>query len=155
MENKEQPQLAEPAPQLQAIDSKIKNIKESPGNRAPTAQEISRTLPSNADAEKGVISAMLQSPDDIVGEAVQKLDSNAFYVPAHKTLYELIINLSDEGKPIDPITLQEALMRENLMDSVGGPSAVLELIDFVPDSSHFDFYVEIVKEKHLLEEELI
>ena len=152
MENKEQPQLAEPTPQLQAIDSKIKNIKESAGNRAPTAQEISRTLPNNSDAEKGVISAMLQSPDDIVGEAVQKLDSNAFYVPAHKTLFELIISLSDEGKPIDPITLQEALMRGNLMDSVGGPSAVLDLIDFVPDASHFDFYVEIVKEKHLLRE---
>ncbi|MEE3175973.1 MAG: replicative DNA helicase [Verrucomicrobiota bacterium] len=152
MENKESPQLAEPSPQLQAIDSKIKSVQSSRGNSAPTAQEISRTLPSNTDAEKGVISAMLQSPDDIVGEAVQKLDPEAFYVPAHKTLFELLINLTDEGKPIDPITLQEALMRENLMDSVGGPSAVLELIDFVPDASHFDFYVEIVKEKHLLRE---
>jgi len=152
MENKESPQLAEPSPQLQAIDSKIKNVRSSAGSSAPTAQEISRTLPSNADAEKGVISAMLQSPDDIVGEAVQKLDPEAFYVPAHKTLFELLINLADEGKPIDAITLQEALMRENLMDSVGGPSAVLELIDFVPDASHFDFYVEIVKEKHLLRE---
>ena len=142
MENKESPQLAEPSPQLQAIDSKIKNVRSSAGNSAPTAQEISRALPSNADAEKGVISAMLQSPDDIVGEAVQKLVPEAFYVPAHKTLFELLINLADEGKPIDPITLQEALMRENLMDSVGGPSAVLELIDFVPDASHFDFYVE-------------
>ncbi|MED6300416.1 MAG: replicative DNA helicase [Verrucomicrobiota bacterium] len=152
MENKESPQLAEPSPQLQAIDSKIKSVQSSRGNSAPTAQEISRTLPSNTDAEKGVISAMLQSPDDIVGEAVQKLDPEAFYVPAHKTLFELLINLTDEGKPIDPITLQEALMRENLMDSVGGPSAVLELIDFVPDASHFEFYVEIVKEKHLLRE---
>ena len=41
-------------------------------------------------------------------------------------------------------------MRENLMDSVGVRSAVLELIDFVPDSRHFEFYVEIVKEKDLL-----
>ena len=92
MENKESPQLAEPSPQLQAIDSKIKNVRSSAGSSAPTAQEISRTLPSNADAEKGVISAMLQSPDDIVGEAVQKLDPEAFYVPAHKTLFELLIN---------------------------------------------------------------
>ena len=144
MENKEQPQLAEPSAQLQTIDTKIKSFKDSGINKAPTAQEISRSLPSNSDAEKGVISAMLQSPDDIVGEAVQKLDANAFYVPAHKTLFELIINLSDQGKPIDPITLQEALMRENLMDSVGGPSAVLALIDYVPASSHFDIYVEIV-----------
>ena len=90
MEKEEKSQLAEPAPQLQAVDSKIQRIKSSDSNSAPTAQEISRTLPSNSDAEKGVISAMLQSPDDIVGEAIQKLDPNAFYVPAHKTLFELI-----------------------------------------------------------------
>ena len=118
----------------------------------PSSTDIARALPNNTDAEKGVLSAMLQSPDDVAGEAVQLLQPNAFYVPSHKILYELILKLSDEGKPIDAITLQEALIREDKMDKVGGPSAVLELIDFVPDASHFQFYVEIVKEKHLLRE---
>jgi replicative DNA helicase len=118
----------------------------------PSSTDIARALPNNTDAEKGVLSAMLQSPDDVTGEAVQLLQPNAFYVPSHKILYELILKLSDEGKPIDAITLQEALIREDKMDKVGGPSAVLELIDFVPDASHFQFYVEIVKEKHLLRE---
>tara|TARA_B100001057_G_scaffold421338_1_gene442218 strand:+ start:2442 stop:3929 length:1488 start_codon:yes stop_codon:yes gene_type:complete len=118
----------------------------------PSSTDITRALPNNTDAEKGVLSAMLQSPDDVAGEAVQLLQPNAFYVPSHKILYELILKLSDEGKPIDAITLQEALIREDKMDKVGGPSAVLELIDFVPDASHFQFYVEIVKEKHLLRE---
>ncbi|MDA7681258.1 replicative DNA helicase [Verrucomicrobiales bacterium] len=118
----------------------------------PSYTDIARALPNNTDAEKGVLSAMLQSPDDVAGEAVQLLQPNAFYVPSHKILYELILKLSDEGKPIDAITLQEALIREDKMDKVGGPSAVLELIDFVPDASHFQFYVEIVKEKHLLRE---
>ena len=118
----------------------------------PSSTDIARALPNNTDAEKGVLSAMLQSPDDVAGEAVQLLQPNAFYVPSHKILYELILKLSDEGKPIDAITLQEALIREDKMDKVGGPSAVLELIDFVPDASHFQFYVEIVREKHLLRE---
>ena len=117
-----------------------------------SSTDIARALPNNIDAEKGVLSAMLQSPDEIAGEAVQLLQPNAFYVPSHKILYELILKLSDEGKPIDAITLQESLIREDKMDKVGGPSAVLELIDFVPDASHFQFYVEIVKEKHLLRE---
>ena len=117
-----------------------------------TSKDISRALPNNTDAEKGVLSAMLQSPDEIATEAIQILDPNSFYVPSHKVLYELIIKLSDEGKPIDAITLQESLMRENLLDKVGGPSAVLDLIDFVPDASHFEYYVDIVKEKHLLRE---
>ena len=116
----------------------------------PNAQEISRALPNNTDAEKGVLSAMLQSPRDNIGEAVEKLSPDAFYVPAHATLFELVLKLYDSGQPIDAITLQESLMRENLMEKVGGPAAVLEIMDFIPDASHFDFYVELVLEKQLL-----
>ena len=75
------------------------NKKISPNSN--TSKDISRALPNNTDAEKGVLSAMLQSPDEIATEAIQILDPNAFYVPSHKVLYELIIKLSDEGKPID------------------------------------------------------
>ncbi|MFP6872063.1 MAG: replicative DNA helicase [Verrucomicrobiales bacterium] len=121
-------------------------VAESP----PNAQDIARALPNNTDAEKGVLSAMLQSPTEIVGEAVEKLSPDAFYVPAHGTLFELILKLYDAGQPIDAITLQEALLRENLMEKVGGPAAVLEIMDFIPDASHFDFYVDLVLEKRLL-----
>ena len=123
-----------------------RGVAESP----PNAQEISRPLPNNTDAEKGVLSAMLQSPRENIGDAVEKLTPEAFYVPAHATLFELILKLYDSGQPIDAITLQEALMRENLMEKVGGPAAVLEIMDFIPDASHFDFYVDIVLEKRLL-----
>ena len=75
---------------------------------------------------------MLQSPDEIATEAVQVLDPNAFYVPSHKLLYELIIKLSDEGKPIDAITLQESLIRENLMDKVGGAKRCTRSYRFCP-----------------------
>lgn len=151
----------ETAPDLQAtISTAERNLpvaqggparsKRPTGGAAPSAEEISRALPSSVDAEKGVLSAMLQSPDELVGEAVESLSPEAFYVPAHRTLYELLLKLGDAGQPIDAITLQEALMREKLMEKVGGPAAVHEIIDFVPDSSHFTYYVELVKEKHVL-----
>ena len=95
-----------------------RGVAESP----PNAQEISRPLPNNTDAEKGVLSAMLQSPRENIGDAVEKLTPEAFYVPAHATLFELILKLYDSGQPIDAITLQEALMRENLMEKVNRSS---------------------------------
>ena len=58
------------------------NKKISPNSN--TSKDISRALPNNTDAEKGVLSAMLQSPDEIATEAIQILDPNAFYVPSHK-----------------------------------------------------------------------
>ena len=150
---------AEDAPELQAqvISSQRSASTGPPEQRnrapvgaAPNAKEISRALPHNSDAEKGVLSAMLQSQHDNIGDAVEKLCPEAFYVPAHATLFELILKLFDSGQPIDAITLQEALMREDLMDKVGGPAAVLEIMDFIPDASHFDFYVDLVLEKYLL-----
>ncbi len=146
------PNLKGNIPNNKTIEYKSDSVSSFKSNQNPSSSEIARSLPNNTDAEKGVLSAMLQSPDEIAGEAVQQLQPNAFYVPSHKLLYELIIRLSDEGKPIDAITLQEALIREDKMEKVGGPSAVLELIDFVPDASHFQYYVEIVKEKYLLRE---
>ena len=153
MENSKIESTSNGMPNLQGnITSQDSSHNKNVSQKSLTSKDISRALPNNTDAEKGVLSAMLQSPDEIATEAVQVLAPNAFYVPSHKLLYELIIKLSDEGKPIDAITLQESLIRENLMDKVGGPSAVLDLIDFVPDASHFEYYVDIVKEKHLLRE---
>ncbi|MEM9479901.1 MAG: replicative DNA helicase [Verrucomicrobiota bacterium] len=128
---------------------------QSPGNKAEkpnssAAHELNRPLPSSPDAEKGVLSALLQSPENLIMDAVETLKSEAFYVPAHKLLYETIIRLPDEGQPVDPVTLQEALIRKKLMEKVGGPVAVSELLTFVPDASHFEFYRDIVLEKALL-----
>ena len=128
MENSKIESTSNGMPNFQGnITSQDSSDSKNVSPKSLTSKDISRALPNNTDAEKGVLSAMLQSPDEIATEAVQVLDPNAFYVPSHKLLYELIIKLSDEGKPIDAITLQESLIRENLMDKVGGPSAVLDL----------------------------
>ncbi|MCP4848083.1 MAG: replicative DNA helicase [Verrucomicrobiaceae bacterium] len=142
--------IGDPRPASTSPSRDNQRLRRPLDENPPNAQEISRALPNNADAEKGVLSAMLQSPRENIGDAVEKLKPEAFYVPAHATLFELILKLYDSGQPIDAITLQEALLRENLMDKVGGPAAVLEIMDFIPDASHFDFYVDLVLEKALL-----
>ena len=111
-----------------------------------------KVLPSSTDAEKGVLSAIMQSPEDLIGTAVISLKPEAFYVPAHRILYELLIELDQEGKPCDPISLQEALSKRKLIDKVGGTDAVIELFTGVGDAAHFEFWAEIINEKYLLRE---
>ncbi|MGI9243479.1 MAG: replicative DNA helicase [Verrucomicrobiales bacterium] len=111
-----------------------------------------KALPSSAEAEKGVLSAILQSPSDLIGTAIISLKPTAFYVPAHRILYELLIELDQEGKPCDPISLQEALSKRKLLDKVGGTDAVIELFTGVGDAAHFEFWAEIINEKYLLRE---
>ncbi len=143
--------MAPPAPPESA--PKLQEKEKSGGfsqKRADYSQDIRQALPNNTDAEKGVLSAILQSPDDLVGIAVETLNPNAFYVPAHRIIYEVLLRLGDEGRPIDAISLQEALSRDNLLEKVGGAVIVPELLTFVPDASHFEFYRDLVKEKALL-----
>ena len=120
------------------------------GKKGSVAHDIHRPLPSSPDAEKGVLSAMLLSPEEVSSVAVETLRPDAFYVPAHKLLYEVMLGLTDEGQPIDAITLQEALIKGKHLEKVGGATMVAELLTFVPDASHFEFYRDLVKEKALL-----
>jgi replicative DNA helicase len=119
-------------------------------HKGAAPSDIHRPLPSSVDAEKGVLSAILQSPADLIGVAVETLNPEAFYVPAHRMIYDVLLKLGDSGQPIDAISLQEALIKDKLLDKVGGPTTVVDLLSFVPDAAHFEFYRDLIKEKWLL-----
>ena len=114
--------------------------------------EDALVLPQSVEAEKGVLSAILQSPEDLVGTAVITLKADAFYVPANRILYELLIELDQEGKPCDAISLVEALNKRKLIEKVGGVDAVMDLFSAHTDAAHFEFWAEIINEKFLLRE---
>jgi replicative DNA helicase len=71
-------------------------------------------------------------------------------VPAHQTLYGLLVEQNDTGKPIDPVSIQQILMDRKLMDSVGGPAAVAEIYTFAPTPAHVTHYATQVREKATL-----
>lgn len=119
-------------------------VPETPGD------EAMRSLPFSTDAEKGVLGSMLQAPEEAIGEAIMKLPPEAFYIPAHQTIFELLVELNDKGQPVDPISLQQVLIDRKLMDQVGGPATVAELFTFVPSAAHIDFYIDIVDAKYTL-----
>ena len=85
MENSKIESTSNGMPNFQGnITSQDSSDSKNVSSKSLTSKDISRALPNNTDAEKGVLSAMLQSPDEIATEAVQVLDPNAFYVPSHK-----------------------------------------------------------------------
>jgi len=133
------------SPNLKGGNSFDKKKRDAPSEHA-------LVLPQSVDAEKGVLGAILQSPEDLIGTAVIKIQPTAFYVPAHRLIFELLIQLDQEGQPCDPISLQEALIKRKLLDKVGGSEAVRELYTGVSDSVHFEFWAGIVNEKFLLRE---
>lgn len=123
-------------------------------NEIPSAEEllanINRALPFSDEAEKGVISSLLQDPNERLADSRVTLPAAAFYHEANRTVYEMLLEFDDKHLAIDPVTLTNALRGQGLLDRVGGPAAISELFTYVPVPAHYPYYKKIVLDKHIL-----
>jgi replicative DNA helicase len=113
-------------------------------------KEVPRSLPYSEDAEKGVLCSLLLSPREVGDLCILRLQPDAFYAPAHKIIYELVIEFSDKSKPIDFITMKQSLKDRGFLEEIGGPEFLNELYNFIPTAANAGYYVDIVREKYLL-----
>src|ERR1044072_2926247 len=118
--------------------------------RTGSAQDIHRPPPHSVEAEQGVLGSMLISPRDAIAEVVEKSTDEYFYVPAHQTIYNVLVDLWNTGAAIDLITFTQVLRDRNLLESVGGAAAVTNLYTFVPTAANVGYYLEIVRDKYIL-----
>lgn len=109
--------------------------------------KTNQRLPESEEAEKGVISCILQSPVERLSDARIHLPSEAFYRDNLRLIYELMLEMMDKGLPIGGIELTHLLRERALLDKVGGPAEVSELTSFVPIPSHYPYYLKILKDK--------
>ncbi len=110
---------------------------------------IKRVMPHSAEAEQSVIGAMLLDKDAIltVSEIIGKED---FYQSLYGTLFEAMVELYTEGKPVDLITLQQRLKEKEVPPEVSSLMYVRDLLDMVPTSANAKYYAEIVREKAMM-----
>ena len=93
---------------------------------------------------------MLIAPADVMDDCAQRIKADAFYQPAHQTIFALLVELWDKQQPADIITLTQALRERKQLEAVGGPPYITSLIDFTPTAANAGYYLDIVKEKHTL-----
>src|SRR5436189_2362697 len=115
-----------------------------------SAQDIHRTPPHSVDAEQGVLGSMLISPRETIAECVEKINEECVYVPAHQTIYNVLVDLWNTGQAIDLITFTQVLRDRNLLESVGGAAFVTGLFTFVPTAANVQYYLDIVRDKYIL-----
>jgi replicative DNA helicase len=113
-------------------------------------REAPRGLPFSEDGEKGVICSLLLSPREIADQCVLRLQPDAFYIPAHQIVYELVLEFNEKGKPADFVTLRQTLKDRSRLEEIGGPEYLDELYSFVPTAANANYYIEIVREKYVL-----
>ncbi|MEI6729509.1 MAG: replicative DNA helicase [bacterium] len=112
------------------------------------------TPPHDDDAEKALLGSILLN-NKILDDVADKLKPEFFYDPRHQVIYNLMLQLWAQNKPIDVIFLLNALESSNLAKDLGQSQVVdkeflLELISKSSLSSIPEETAKIVKDKHLL-----
>jgi replicative DNA helicase len=108
---------------------------------------INRALPESLEAEKGVISCLLQSPQERLADARIQIPPEAFYREHLRTIYLLMLEMADKSLPVGPVEITHLLRERDLIDKVGGAAEISDLFGFTPIPAHWPFYVRILREK--------
>ena len=110
---------------------------------------MEKLLPQNIEAECGVLGSIIIDPEAIV-QVADFLHSDDFYRDAHRTIYDVILQLYEQREPADFITICDELERRNKLEEVGGASYITSLINQVPTSGNVEYYGRIVERTSIL-----
>jgi replicative DNA helicase len=130
----------------------LKKSRRKKAGYSEAAPRVDRLPPHSPEAEQGVLGCVLLSPNDCVGECVEKFKSGAevFYDLRHQTIFETLVEMYDSREAIDVITLQQRLKNKQRLEEVGGVAYLAALPDTVPSAANLSYYLDIVLEKYIL-----
>ena len=107
--------------------------------------------PQNIEAEESVLGAMLVAEPALTRVIDEvKLHASDFYLDRHRAIFECVHDLYADSKPVDQLSVAEALTQRNKIDEVGGRHYVSELAAKVPAAGNAKHYAEIVQQNSLL-----
>ena len=110
---------------------------------------IKRVLPHSVEAEQSVIGSMIMDRDAIM-TASEVITSEDFYQSQYGVLFDAMLELYNEGKPVDLVTLQERLREKDVPPEISSLEFAKDLLDAVPTSANVRHYATIVQEKSML-----
>lgn len=110
---------------------------------------LKRILPHSMEAEQSVIGSMIMDREAIV-VASEIILGDDFYNKQYGILFDTMVELNDEGKPVDLVTLQDRLKEKDVPPEVSSLEFIRDLITAVPTSANIKYYANIVAEKSTL-----
>ena len=104
-----------------------------------------RLPPQNIEAEQCVLGSMLLDRE-CIGDVVQVLTAEDFYVPAHSEVFAALASLYDENHPVDLLLATNELKRRGKLEHVGDVPMLVGLMESVPSAAHATAYAKLVRE---------
>jgi replicative DNA helicase len=115
----------------------------------PSDISLEKTLPSNLEAERSILGAILLD-DKAIYPVLETLRQEDFYLEGHRKIFEKMTSLTNSSRPIDLITLKNELQRSDDLERAGGAAYLASLTDGLPRAVNVEHYARIVREKATL-----
>lgn len=109
---------------------------------------VVRIPPHDIEAEQAVLGAILIDKDAIITVS-QLISPDNFYDERHKEIYDVMLELYEERKPIDLLTITSVLKKKKKHDRVGGSTYLSSLTNIVPTAANSEYYAQTVREKYV------
>ncbi|MBE5958794.1 MAG: replicative DNA helicase [Lachnospiraceae bacterium] len=110
---------------------------------------IKQIMPHSLEAEQAVIGSMLMDVEAIPA-ATEKLSGFDFYNKQYAAMFDAMVDLYNEGKTCDLVTVKARLEENNVPSEVISLEFIREIVASVPTSANIKHYAEIVYEKAVL-----
>ena len=112
-----------------------------------------RSPPHSAEAEEHVIACCLLDGSDTIARCLEaRLNGEAFYSPANRLLFETMVEIYQKTPPVSLEILAEELKTRRQLEAVGGFPYLMQVTSRIPTTAHAGYFIEKVREKHLLRE---
>lgn len=103
-------------------------------------------MPQNVEAEEAVLGAILVNPN-VITKVVETLKPESFYKPAHRFVYEAMLQLFNSNERIDIVSVSDVLNYNSKLETIGGRAFVNDLCYKTITTSNIEYYAKIVQEK--------
>ena len=105
------------------------------------------TLSHSHDAEKGMLSCMMQD-QRAIATAVQRVKADRIFNPLYQSIYDELVKLWEQGKKPDVIAFTEHLRDLKLLDKIGGVGELMAIYSFSLSTAALDYYIDIIEEHY-------
>lgn len=116
---------------------------------AEADDNLRRVPPQNLEAEQSVLGAILIE-NEAIDRVLEHLKPEDFYRATHREIFAAMIELSNQNKAIDAITLTDLLRAKGKLEAIGGPAYIGDLAAAVPTAASVLHYAKIVRDKATL-----
>jgi replicative DNA helicase len=112
--------------------------------------EIKRIPPNDFPSETAFLGSCFLNPTVVIPYGIERLDPTDFFDDSNKEFWNLLVEMFNDGTPIDPVIVRSELTRRGKLEAVGGVKRIVDLFQKVPNVAHATYYLKRIIEMSML-----